>query len=196
MKLPQLDQPQRYAGLYIFDFGDQVSVGHTAAEVAALLDQDEYRNGKVYQIYRAYPDGTMELRGVAAESFTVETGMFFYRHDEQSARQDWQQLVDIAAADAPPCRASWELAAIDAASGAFVCALLYPAEYDQAMAQWLLTHNYQGGTTVEGGQSLVADYRDRRDVLDRRQFWGADDKTSRPAGVVLRTVRQSGGITA
>ena len=37
MKLPKLDNPDRYKGLYIFDFGDHAGVGFTAEEVAELL---------------------------------------------------------------------------------------------------------------------------------------------------------------
>lgn len=37
MKLPPLQDPEKYTGLYIFDFGDHISVGYTADEVAIFL---------------------------------------------------------------------------------------------------------------------------------------------------------------
>ena len=50
MKLPELEKPEKYVGLYIFDFGDHVGVGFTAGEVAELLESEKYRDGKVYRI--------------------------------------------------------------------------------------------------------------------------------------------------
>ena len=47
MKLPQLTDPDRYEGLYVFDFGEQCAVGYTASEIAVLLESERYRNGKV-----------------------------------------------------------------------------------------------------------------------------------------------------
>jgi hypothetical protein len=41
MELPKLQKPDRYVGLYVFDFGGQVSVGFTAEEVAELLESEK-----------------------------------------------------------------------------------------------------------------------------------------------------------
>ncbi|MBM4025140.1 MAG: hypothetical protein FJ280_06975, partial [Planctomycetes bacterium] len=64
MKLPRLEKPDRYQGLYVFDFGDHTGVGFTAEEAAELLESERYKEGKVYKIQRAFPDGRMELRAV------------------------------------------------------------------------------------------------------------------------------------
>ena len=61
MELPKLQKPDKYIGLYIFDFGDHCAVGFTAPEIAELLESETYRHGKVYKIHRAYPNGTLEL---------------------------------------------------------------------------------------------------------------------------------------
>ena len=61
MKMPELTSADKYAGLYVFDFGEQAAVGYTAEEIAVLLESEKYRTGKVYRIHRALPDGTMEL---------------------------------------------------------------------------------------------------------------------------------------
>jgi len=47
MKLPKLEKPDKYVGLYVFDFGDHVGVGFAAEEVAELLESEKYRDGKV-----------------------------------------------------------------------------------------------------------------------------------------------------
>ena len=49
MKLPKLENPDRYQGLYVFDFGDHADVGFTVEEVAELLDSERYKEGKVLQ---------------------------------------------------------------------------------------------------------------------------------------------------
>ncbi|MCJ7777838.1 MAG: hypothetical protein MUP16_05945, partial [Sedimentisphaerales bacterium] len=104
MKLPKLQKPDGYVGLYIFDFGDHVGVGFTSEEVAELLESEKYKDGKVYKIHRAYPDGRLELKGVRAESFQLEAGMFFYASDLETAKSDFKRLVDLAVKTAPPCR--------------------------------------------------------------------------------------------
>ncbi len=71
MKLPKLQKPERYVGLYIFDFGEHTGVGFTAQEVAELLESEKYKNGKVYKIHKAYPDGKLELKGVRAEVLVI-----------------------------------------------------------------------------------------------------------------------------
>jgi hypothetical protein len=57
MQLPKLRQPDRYVGLYVFDFGDHTGVGFTAQEVAELFESEKYKKCKAYKIHKAYPDG-------------------------------------------------------------------------------------------------------------------------------------------
>ena len=47
MKLPKLERPDRYQGLYVFDFGDHAGVGFTAEEVAELLDSEKVATERV-----------------------------------------------------------------------------------------------------------------------------------------------------
>ena len=110
MKLPKLDEPQRYQGLYVFDFQGQVGIGYTAREIEVLVESEKYREGKVYKIHRAYPDGRMEIKGVPASRFQVESGVFFHCRDLSRARTDYQQLVELAGAGEFPCRAKIHLA--------------------------------------------------------------------------------------
>ena len=74
MRLPRLDNPQRYAGLFVVDFGETCSVGYTAEEVALLMESEAHADAKVYRIHNAYPDGTMELKGVPRNRFALEAG--------------------------------------------------------------------------------------------------------------------------
>ena len=186
MRLPRLNDPERYAGLYVFDFGDQVAVGYTAAEIAVLIESERYADGTVYKIHRALPDGTMELRGVSRGRFQLEDGLFFYRREAGPARRDFDDLRALADASTPPCRAKLHLARLDAPGNPFVVALIFPAEYTDEMGHWLTEHDYAGGDYVEGGPSQVTGYyQARRTLLAQHQLWGVLDKTSRSAEEVL-----------
>ena len=93
MILPRVDDPQKLAGLYVYDFGEWTTVGYTAEEIAILLEHEIYRDGKVYKIHRASPDGQFELRGVSPQRFNAESGMFFHRAELDPARQDFETPV-------------------------------------------------------------------------------------------------------
>ena len=104
MKLPELREPKRYEGLYIFDFEGQVGVGYTALEIEILLESEKYRNSKVYKIQRAFRDGRLEIKGVSNKVFQVESGMFFHCRDEAQAREDYRQLLELSEQRDFPCR--------------------------------------------------------------------------------------------
>jgi hypothetical protein len=186
MKLPQLTDPDRYEGLYVFDFGEQCAVGYTAGEIAVLLESERHRNGKVYKIHRAYANGRLELVGVPTSRFLTEDGFFFYRHDPQHARDDYTRLLAMAGEHEPPCRAKLQLARLPGADIEHVVVLIYPAEYNDQMSRWLLEAEYRGGDLVEGGVSQVTSYyQGHTEVIERAQLWGVADGTSRPADEVL-----------
>jgi len=178
MKLPKLEKPDKYVGLYVFDFGDHVGVGFAAEEVAELLESEKYRDGKVYKIHRAYPDGKLELKGVPAERFQLEAGMFFYSNELATARRDFKQLVGLAVTSSPPCRAKLHLAQYS--DDKFVVALIYPAEYDDEISSWLLAGQYKTSGAAEGGTGAVQRYYDYGpEILDRHQLFGKSDLVSR-----------------
>lgn len=191
MKLPRLDDPPRFQGLYIFDFGEWCAVGYTADEIATLLESERFAEGRVYRIHRAWPDGRMELRGVASERFQLESGMFFTRTDEADAVHDFQELAAVAERVRPPCRARLHVAALDIAPARFMTALIYPAEYDDAIGAWLTQIEFQGGDVAEGGASLVGDYdASAKTILDRRQLWPAES-TGRSREELIASVRRA-----
>ena len=187
MKLPKLEEPDRYQGLYVFDFGDHAGVGFTAEEVAELLDSERYKEGKVYKIQRAYPDGRMELRAVPAARFQLEAGMLFYTQDEASARGDFKRLVGLAVRNTPPCRAQVQLARY--AEDKFAVVLLYPAERDEEVSAWLLEGDYRTAGPVEGGVGAVERYYlDRPQILETQQLFGASESVSRTGQELLESV--------
>lgn len=188
MELPKLEKSEKYVGLYIFDFGDHTAVGFTAQEVAELLESEKYRDGKVYKIHRAYPDGKLELKGVPAETFKLEAGMFFYSSDRETAQRDFKRLVGLAVGAAPPCRAKVHLARCG--EELFVVALIYPAEYDDEVSSWLSAGEYNTSGAAEGGVGAVQSYYDRNaEILDRHQLFDESESVSRTGEELLASLK-------
>ena len=188
MELPKLKKPEKYVGLYIFDFGDHTGVGFTADEVAELLESEKYKDGKVYKIHKAYPDGKLELKGVPAEIFQLEAGMFFYSGNLETARQDFKELVSLAVKTAPPCRAKVHLTKYS--DDKFVVALIYPAEYDNELSSWLLDGDYKTGGAAEGGVKAVQRYYDHEpEILERHQLFGKSESISRTGQELLASLK-------
>lgn len=190
MELPKLQKPDRYVGLYIFDFGDHTGVGFTAQEVAELLESEKYRGGKVYKIHKAYPDGRLELRGVRAELFQLEAGMFFYSGGLETSKADFKRLVDLAVRIGPPCRAKVHLSKYN--EDKFVIALIYPAEYDEEVSGWLLDGEYKTAGAVEGGVEAVQRYYEYKpQVLDRHPLFGKFELASRTGEELLAGLKMT-----
>ena len=188
MKLPELEKPEKYVGLYIFDFGDHAGVGFTAEEVAELLESVKYRDGKVYKIHKAYPDGRLETKGVPNETFQLEAGMFFYSSELQAARQNFKALVNLAVKSSPPCRAKVHLAKYE--DNKLAVALIYPAEYDSEFSSWLLEGRYRTDGAAEGGVGAVQRYYDQEpEILDRHQLFGQSEVISRTGNELLSSLK-------
>jgi hypothetical protein len=184
MELPELQKPEKYIGLYIFDFGDHAGVGFTAEEVAELLESEKYKHGKVYKIHRAYPDGKLEIKGVPAQTFQLEAGMFFYSSALETARGDFKTLVGLAVGTAPPCRAKVHLAKYS--NDKFAVVFIYPAEYDDEVSLWLLDGQYKTSGAAEGGIEAVQRYYDYKpEILDRHQLFVKSESISRTGQELL-----------
>ena len=178
MKLPKLQNSEKYVGLYVFDFGDHAGVGFTADEVAELLDSEKYKHGKAYKIHKAYPDGTMEFKGVRAENFQLEAGMFFYSEKIETSQKDYKKLVNLAVRMAPPCRAKVHLARYG--DEKFAVAIIYPAEYDNEISAWLLDGDYKTAGAAQGGIGAVQKYYEANaTVLERHQLFAKSAWQSR-----------------
>ena len=196
MKLPKLQNGDRYVGLYVFDFGDNCGVGFTAQEVAELLDSEKYKDCKVYKIHCAYPDGRLELKGVQPQTFQLETGMFFYSNALDAARKNFKELTNLAVRCAPPCRAKVHLSQYAEDKSAirladkFVTALIYPAEYDDEVSRWLLDGEYKTAGAAEGGAAAVQRYYDAKpQILDRLQLFAKSELVSRTGEELLAAAK-------
>ena len=188
MDLPKLQKPDKYVGLYVVDFGDHSGVGFTAAEVAELLDSEKFKDCKVYKIHNAYPDGWLELKGVPARTFQLESGTFFYNESLETARQDFKQLTGIAESASPPSRAKLQLA--KHSDDKFSTALIYPAEYEDEMSKWLSDNNYKTDGPAEGGVSAVTRfYQSQPQILERQQLSAVQEIESRTGQELLAAVK-------
>ena len=188
MKLPELKEPEKYVGLYIFDFGEHTGVGFTAEEVAELFESEKYKDCKAYKIHKAYPDGKLELKGIRAEIFQLEAGMFFYSNNLETTKRDFKQLVNLAVKAAPPCRAKLHLAKYS--NDKFVAALIYPAEYDDEVSSWLLDGEYKTSGAAEGGVEAVQQYYDAKPkIIDRHQLFGKSALMSRTGEELLAGIK-------
>jgi len=188
MKLAKVQNPQKYVGLYVVDFGDHSGTGFTAQEVAELLESERFKHAKVYKIHNAYPDGRMELKGVPNQTFELEKGMFFYSADLESAQSNFKRLIDLAVKSAPPARAKVHLARYS--DDKFVTAMIYPAEYDEEFSRWLIDGNYKTAGAAEGGLDAVQRYYDQSPrVLDRHQLFGQSAYASRTGTELLANVK-------
>jgi hypothetical protein len=188
MELPKVQNPQNYVGLYVVDFGEHSGTGFTAQEVAELLESERFRHVKVYKIHSAYPDGRMELKGIPAQTFELEKGMFFYSADLESAQANFKQLIELAVKLAPPARAKVHLAKYS--EDRFVTALIYPAEYDDEFSRWLIDGGYKTAGAAEGGVEAVQRYYDQSpQVLDRHQLFGQAAYENRTGAELLASVK-------
>jgi hypothetical protein len=188
MKLPELEKPEKYVGLYIFDFGNRAGVSFTAEEVAELLESEKYKHGKVYKIHKAYPDGRLELKGVPNETFQLEAGMFFYSSELQTARRDFKGLVNLAVKSSPPSRAKVHLAKYG--DDKLVVALIYPAEYDDEFSSWLLDGGYRTNGAAEGGVSAVQGYYYQKpEIMERHQLFSQSEVISRTGSELLSSLK-------
>ncbi len=184
MKIAKLENAGRYVGLYVFDFGDYVSVGFTAQEVAELFESEHYKDGKAYKIYKAYPDGKVELKGIRAETFGLESGMFFYSSNIENSRKDFKGLVDLAVKAASPCRCKVHLAKYG--EDKFVVGIIYPAEYEEEISSWLLDGEYETSGAAEGGVGAVQRYYDDGpEILERSQLFCKSEFSSRSGEELL-----------
>ncbi len=187
MKLPALSDPRKYTGLYVFDFGDHVSVGYTGAEISILLASERFRSGQAYRIHRVLPDGTIHLQGVSRDTFSQQDGLFFLRSSEVAARADFNALRRAAEASPPPCHMKLHLVASTEAPDLFVTAVLFPAESTHDASAWLQRIAFEGGDQVTGGVHETSEYHSAGyRTIDQTQLWAAGP-TGRSQGEVLAT---------
>ena len=190
MDIPNLRQPDRYVGLYILEFEDYCSVGFTAGEVAELLDSEKYKDTKVYKIHKAYPNGTLEIKGVSAQTFQLEAGLFFYATDIDTAGADFKRLTDSSVSNTPPCRAKLHLAKYSQDN--FVTALIFPAEYNDEISNWLLINCYKTTGAAEGGIEATQRYYDQApEILQKNQLFAKNESADRSGMELLNSLKKA-----
>lgn len=191
MQLPRLEHPDRYAGLYVVDFGATCSVGYTAEEVAMLLESEANAQAKVYRIHHAAPDGSMELKGVPADRFSLETALLFHSRDLESARGDFEAIRALADREGLPCRAQLFLGAREGSARLpFVVGLAFPAEYDEDMSRWMLDHEISAGEYADGGIGRLETLRRNLRHIDTCQLHAAAGRRARTREEVFAAVGQ------
>jgi hypothetical protein len=188
MKIPQINNPDKYVDLYVVDFGDHSGTGFTADEVAELLESEKFKDVKVYRIYKAYPDGKVELKGVPSGTFQLEVGMFFYEFDETIARSDYKKLISSAVKTAPPAKAKVYLAKYS--DDKFVTAIVFPAEYNDQISRWLLDIDYKTAGAAEGGiEAVKRYYTDEPEILERHQLFSQEQIESLTGAELLAATK-------
>lgn len=159
MRLPRLESPQDYVGLYVYDFGDHASVGYTAEEVSVLKGRRDYADGQVYLIHNVDSHGNMALRGVSAGDMFAEEAMIFAHDEPLSARASYERLREGAVRCPLRCQARMELALFEGHDPPHVVALICRAHAGHAVGAWLLQTGFDGGDVVTGGTGDLAAYR-------------------------------------
>ncbi len=155
MKLPRLNHPERYTGLYIYDFGQHVAVGYTAEEVRMLQDSAEHGAGTAYLIYRADPGGQLLLRGIDHLGIPVPEALVFYHSTLEAAAEDYAVLQDLARNHAPPCVLHWYRAIVSEAEWSHCAVLVYEAHATEVVGRWLNAVGFAGGEFVEADTSMA-----------------------------------------
>lgn len=189
--LPRIPYPERYAGLYVYDFGDHVSVGYTALEIRYLRESAAHRHGAAYEIYRVAENGSIELRGATDQRLTVHEAMCFLRHEGADARRDYDALLAAARHTPLPCAAEMRLARVYDFDPPNVTALLYAASASGAISSWLTQAAVAAGDLVVGGieahRTVVASGGMQIAACELPTTF---DLTDRTAEEVLRQVRE------
>ncbi len=158
MRIPGVANPERYVGLYVYDFGTHVSIGYTASEVCMLRESPAHRGGTAYEIYRVHETGGFELRGAVDSRLRGREALCFLRGDSQAARRDYDELRRMAKTHRLPCAAELHLARIDSFELPHVTAVLYAASATSLMATWLSSIGFAGGDHVIGGVDACAEF--------------------------------------
>ena len=191
MKLPVIPDPNRFVGLYVYDFGKQVSVGYTAAEVRLLQSSPDHRDGTAYEIYRVTESGGLELRGASGERLLAREAIAFLRDDLAKARGDYNRLRERA--DHRPIAAPVELLLTRATplDRPYATALLYPVAFSPTVAAWLGESDHDLANTVLGGGDVHA----LLTGADAQRIESCDlpacmNYADRPLNVLLRTTDQ------
>ncbi len=189
MRLPPLSDPHRYAGLYVYDFGDHVSIGYTACEVRMLRETQKFQGGTAYEVYRVDENGAMELRGAGDERLAATEAFCFLRREGADARRDYSAIRGAAEQDPVFACVELQLARVYDFDPADVTALLYPIAASVVVSNWLQIHAAGFGDSVEAGQDAYVRLIQSSGMrIDSCQLAARMDYTDRSADEVFAAV--------
>lgn len=139
----------------MYDFGDRVSVGYTAGEIAMLHRSPAHKNGTVYQIYRVDERGGLELRGVVDGAIAAREAICFLRRSGADARRDYESIQQAAYASPLSCEAELRLVRSPGFKPPDLTAIIYPAWASPFVAGWLGRLTASPGDQVQGGTKAL-----------------------------------------
>jgi len=189
MRLPPLSDPHRYAGLFVYDFGDHVSIGYTANEIRMLRETQRFRDGTAYEVYRVDECGAMELRGAGDERLAAIEAVCFQRHEGAAARRDYDGIRRAADRDPVAARVELQLARVYDFDPPDVTAVLYPVAASVVVSTWLQTHAAGLGDEIMAGEDAYIRFTQSSGMrVDSCQLAARLDYTDRPAEEVFANV--------
>ncbi len=188
MKLPELNNPAKYIGLYIIDFGDNCALGYTAAEVAAIVESEKFADVKIYKIHQARPDGSLELKGVPIEKFALESVMIFHCPDGELANEGFEKLYQFSQKQNVPCLARLQIAKV---ADDDLLMLIYPAEYEEEVGHWLSDSGFVGYGAIDAGVSQLESFYQMQSEIVRTEQLVSADQQCRDFATLLAAVGDS-----
>ncbi len=189
LKLPPISDPDRYVGLFVYDFKTHVSVGYTADEIRILRTSEKHSQGQAFEIYRANEVGGFELRGASTERLNARESICFLRNHHSDARADYDQLVALAKAHPLQVATELMLTKMHDWQPQHVTALTYPAIAANAISGWLSDRQFTGGDELACGIDRSRElYREGVLRIASIELPTQIDYTSRSAEEVLRRV--------
>jgi hypothetical protein len=138
-------------GLFVYDFGDHVSVGYTAEEINVLLASPEHSGGTAYRIHRVDEAARIELEAMPTGRIDRPEAMAFASAQRSVAQGDFETLRTAGEATPLPCPVELTMARLNDPHLPFAVMLSYPAYASSLLSKWLLDISFSGGEDATGG---------------------------------------------
>lgn len=192
LTLPPIRDPERYEGLFAYDFGTHVSVGFTAGEILILRQSPEYCGGTALQIYRVNDRGGMELRGIQDSMLLGRDCICFLQSSEMKAREDYDRMVRAARERPLSSTVEARLVRSYVFSLPNLTALLFPAWAVDRVGAWLSLLDWSPGDRVISGTEALASMDPGKGLtIDTCSLAARDIVQDRDAEQVLASVSQA-----
>ena len=96
--------------------------------------------------------------------------MFFHEPTQSLAAKNYKKLIDLAITSKFPCTAKVNLAKYS--NDKFATAIIFPAEYNDQLSDWLLANDYQTtGSTTGSATEVTKYYEDKPEILETHQLF-------------------------